>query len=204
MEIPQDNFQPDYKEKKQLSLSEIQTLALRLPDFVSKPIDNLSLPEIQAMCTSFFTECIKSKRLPTMTGLANALGTTRHNLLAAYNSDPDIHLTINRAKQAIVEFVETLLLSGRPPIGLIFWLKNNDNWIDKTEISHQNKTMAEILEDLEKNHQIINQSNPLSQSPTPQENIIEYDQSNIEPDADFQSEPLEGQTMADEQLVQNS
>lgn len=167
MENSLNNFQPDYKEKKQLSLSEIQSLALRLPDFISKPIESLSLPEIQAMCTSFFAECIKSKRLPTMTGLANALGTTRHNLLSAYNSDPDINLTINRCKQSIIEFVETLLLSGRPPIGLIFWLKNNDNWIDKTEISHQNKTMAEILEDLEKSHQIINQSNPLNQSPLP-------------------------------------
>ena len=146
-----------------LTLSEIQKLSLQLPNFAQKAITTFDINDLKALVTAYFTDCIKTQRLPTMTGLALALGTTRNDLLSAFNSDHEINHIISVAKQTVVQFVESLLLSGRPPVGLIFWLKNNDSWIDKNEIVHANKSMAEILDELEKSNTIINANNPLNQ-----------------------------------------
>jgi hypothetical protein len=118
--------------------------------------------ELVAVLRYYFEECRKNNRLPTFTGIARNLGVTRHQLLSASHEDPQLRNIIQHAKQTVIEYVEEMLLAGRPPIGLIFWLKNNDNWIDKTEVSHNDKTMAEILRELETQGTLINASNPLS------------------------------------------
>lgn len=152
--------------KPRIPLEDLPKLALAKPDFTSLENTTFSAEDIKDKVTYYFNLCIAENSLPTFTGLARTLGVSRHDLLSTYNPDPIIQSIINKSKQVIVEHVEKLLLSGRPPIGLIFWLKNNDFWIDKTEVVSNNKSMAEIMNDLEQNGTVINQSNPLNNDPS--------------------------------------
>lgn len=104
--------------------------------------------QIYSAVMAYFTDVKNNKKQPSMTGLALSLGITRSDLLSASNNDPQIQSIVNRAKMIIVDYVEQALLSGRPPVGLIFWLKNNDNWVDKTEVAHTTKSAADILREL--------------------------------------------------------
>jgi hypothetical protein len=67
----------------------------------------------------------------TMTGLAEALNLSRQALMEYKNSDR-FGDTIKKARQKVEKSVEILLLN-KGHIGIIFNLKNNFNWKDKTE-----------------------------------------------------------------------
>lgn len=78
------------------------------------------------------TKKVMSKQIPyTITGLANALDTTRETLLD-YEERDGFSDTIKRAKVKIENFVELSLFGGNAT-GPIFNLKNNYGWKDKTE-----------------------------------------------------------------------
>jgi len=145
-------------EKK--SLQELKILSLKVPVLSSKTV--LTKEDLSLVIKAYFQECINENRPPTMSGLAMTLGTTRHELITAEHNNPEFQTILQLARQTIIEYVEELLIAGKPPQGLIFWLKNNDQWIDRTEVVKGTKTMAEVLKDLEMDGQLKNASNPLN------------------------------------------
>lgn len=68
---------------------------------------------------------------PTVSGLAIALGVDRKTL-NNYAQDPNFFPTIKKAKNIIENVIEKKLY-GTAVTGLIFNLKNNFDWKDKTE-----------------------------------------------------------------------
>jgi hypothetical protein len=75
----------------------------------------------------------KESVTPTISGLAVHLDTSRETLLE-YEDRPEFVDTIKRAKQTIEAMTESLLVNGgAQPAGVIFNLKNNYGWRDKTE-----------------------------------------------------------------------
>lgn len=136
--------------KKRRSTEELKKIALDLTPYEPvKPLINFTPETLKTTLLSYFKSCIAKELLPTMTGVAMLLNMTRRELITYYHSDPEIMRAVKTATQIVVEHVERLILSGRPPVGLIFWLKNNDDWVDRTEVVKHNKTMDEILKDLE-------------------------------------------------------
>jgi hypothetical protein len=102
---------------------------------------------------------------PIVCGLAVALNTCRQTLLN-YEEDAEFLDTskkderaidlIKSAKQRIQSYTEQKLFGGAPPAGVIFNLKNNYNWKDKTEVKQTGEPQQNTL--------IIQQPNP---SPKP-------------------------------------
>lgn len=68
----------------------------------------------------------------TVTGLAVYLDTSRETLIN-YEERNEFFDTIKKAKDKIHNFAEEQLFVGRNQAGTIFNLKNNWNWVDKTE-----------------------------------------------------------------------
>jgi hypothetical protein len=84
----------------------------------------------------------REARIPTVSGLAYALDTSRQTLLD-YQATDEYFDTIKRAKQFIEAAVEALLVNGGVvPSGVIFNLKNNYGWVDKSEVSVTDKANA--------------------------------------------------------------
>lgn len=80
---------------------------------------------------------------PTVTGLAMAMGSGRKLLIEyedrglgenATQFERDFRNTIKAAKETIQVFNEELLSGGAPAAGVIFSLKNNWGWVDKSEV----------------------------------------------------------------------
>jgi hypothetical protein len=67
----------------------------------------------------------------TVSGLALFLGFVSTQSLLEYEQSPKYGAVIKKAKTRIENQMETRLQQGRPPIGLIFALKNRFNWQDK-------------------------------------------------------------------------
>ena len=68
----------------------------------------------------------------TITGLAVFLNTTRETL-TDYEAKKKFSDTIKRTKEKIHAYAEEALFIGKNPAGVIFNLKNNWGWKDKTE-----------------------------------------------------------------------
>lgn len=116
--------------------------------------------ELENNIDQYFLICDKEKKIPTITGLAYHLDTTRKTLLEYENSDKNSMLkrvedsakdryinTIKRAKARIEMEYEQALFNKNSVVGAIFTLKNNYNWVDKQEIQQTNKTIEVTLED---------------------------------------------------------
>lgn len=117
--------------------------------------------KLQKKIDDFFKECKKQNIIPTVTGLAVVLDTSRKVLLDYENYcehddklktldetvKRDISNTIKRAKARIEAEYEQQLLGAKNPAGAIFTLKNNYDWKDKQEIEQTNKTIEVTLED---------------------------------------------------------
>lgn len=140
------------------SLTDLKQMAVTMPIFFKPQLNTAE--DVLAMLTGYFNNCIASNRPPTMTGLSKALGVSRQALLQSRHDDPEFQHLIEVAKVSIIEYVEEMLLSGKASINLIFWLKNNADWIDKTEVATTNKTASEILRELERSGQIIDGNKP--------------------------------------------
>lgn len=91
----------------------------------------------------FFIECKEENRVPTITGLAVKLDTTRRTLLDYENQivktlddniKKEISHTIKKAKARIESEYEQALMDRGKTTGAIFTLKNNYGWQDKQEI----------------------------------------------------------------------
>lgn len=93
------------------------------------------------------------RQVPTMTGLALAIGMNRKTLCDYDNRDKHLGNTvkglsysdvIDRARTRIEAAMEQLLYTNKgSAAGIIFGLKNNYSWVDKTET--ENKTITQDL-----------------------------------------------------------
>lgn len=103
-----------------------------------RPLKFKTVKELQDAVDLYFINCTdpedenKYIRPLTITGLANALDTSRETLLE-YEERPEFVDTIKRAKGKIHQYVEEYLFNGKNQTSAIFNLKNNYGWKDKTE-----------------------------------------------------------------------
>ena len=95
-----------------------------------------AVEEMEKIIEDYFDLCNK-KHLPyTVSGLAIALDMTRETLLR-YEEQNEFSDTIKRAKQRVEGYAEMCLFRGGGiATGVIFSLKNNFGWKDKTEIDN--------------------------------------------------------------------
>lgn len=96
-----------------------------------RPPKYTSEEEVQRIIDDYFANCFAEERPPTVTGLALALDMTRQGL-CDYGNKEQFADTIKKGKQRVELFLEERLYSGAPA-GVIFNLKNNYKWKDKTE-----------------------------------------------------------------------
>ncbi|MET3699524.1 DNA-packaging protein gp3 [Bacillus oleivorans] len=82
----------------------------------------------------------------TISGLAHFLGTNRQTLLN-YEERDEFFDTIKRAKAKIEAFVEESLWTPKVTAGVIFNLKNNFGWVDKSELQQSGETTHNIKTD---------------------------------------------------------
>lgn len=108
---------------------------------VGRPPKFESVEQLQNLIDAYFESCWEINndgkniqvRPYTITGLANALDTTRETLLD-YQEKDEFSDTIKRAKSIVEQYVEEYLFTGKNQTGAIFNLKNNyKGWKDKTE-----------------------------------------------------------------------
>jgi hypothetical protein len=155
MQTPELILNPSYQNNKYQShsvkiipLTEFSPTSIDKNEFDQKRHDPKFITVFQEILEGYFKMCIREDMVPTMTDLANLFHTDRLSFLRSYVNDPILGPLFLSASQHLIAHVERLLLSGKSPIGLIFWLKNNANWIDKHEFINQNKTIGEILDEI--------------------------------------------------------
>ena len=94
--------------------------------------------ELKGKITSFFNKYEKSGRIPTIEMLGVHLGMGRKSILN-YQGDSRFKKIITDAKDKITAFkVEAMLNGEGSTAGIIFDLKNNAGFKDKTEVEQTN------------------------------------------------------------------
>lgn len=121
---------------------------------VGRPLKFQSIEELESLIDEYF-ETDEGKNTPTVTGLALALDTTRKTLLDYCERDDELSYPIKKAKARVERKLE-ISLYGNNVTGLIFNLKNNFGWRDRTETD------------------ITTDSQPLSGLQVPQEKVQEF------------------------------
>jgi len=90
---------------------------------------------MQLHIDKFFVMCEAKKLTPTLTGLAFFLDMDRMTLVR-YSHKEQFYITIKRAKSRCeAAAVQHLFKNAGQVAGIIFSLKNNYGWEDKTEVS---------------------------------------------------------------------
>lgn len=108
--------------------------------------------ELVNVISSYFKSLEVNNTPPTVSGLGLFLNMSRYQLKTFPQSHPFAPF-IKKALQYIEEYAERQLFEPKPPTGVMFSLKNNFDWQDKTEIQlTHNKSMAEIIEELNNNN----------------------------------------------------
>jgi len=98
-----------------------------------RPLKFKTPEELENAVNQYFAECEVKEKPKTMSGLALALGIDRKTLVNYSNKDGYFH-TIKRARQIVEQQNEEMLVSGKgSATGIIFNMKNNFGWVDKTE-----------------------------------------------------------------------
>ena len=109
--------------------------------------------QLQKDIDNFFINCKENNLVPTITGLAVALDTTRRTLLDYENLivktlpediKQEISHTIKKAKTKIEFGYEQALFDKGKTTGAIFTLKNNYGWADKQEIVTTNNNLVDL------------------------------------------------------------
>lgn len=91
----------------------------------------VDIKALQKAIDAYFKSADSREEPYTVSGLTLALGFVDTQSLRDYAHSPKYALIIKKAQTRIENNMETRLLSGKPPIGLIFALKNRFNWQDK-------------------------------------------------------------------------
>jgi hypothetical protein len=123
----------------------------------------------------YFELCKKAKKVPSLTGLALYLGTTRMALTEYSKTDEYGDLVI-QAKLRCENVLEERMINGTPPTGIIFILKNNYGWKDKVEVDQTiNGTisLASLFDQASKVRQLQNTSNVIDAEVVEQPALID-------------------------------
>jgi len=97
---------------------------------VGKPLKHTP-DDVRTRIDAYFSRQDEQQRPYTVTGLAHAIGMDREQLIN-YGNKEEFADAIKEAKRKVHEFAEERLFSGNAT-GVIFNLKNNWGWKDKTE-----------------------------------------------------------------------
>ena len=98
-----------------------------------RPLKFETPEELENAVNQYFAECEVKEKPKTMSGLALALEIDRKTLVNYSNKDEYFH-TIKKARQIVEQQNEEMLVSGKGnATGIIFNMKNNFGWVDKTE-----------------------------------------------------------------------
>lgn len=98
---------------------------------------------------------IPDPQLPTMTGLALALGISRKSLVD-YSERDEFCASIMEAKQFVESLMEKELARGTGQVtGIMFNLKNNYGWTDEHIVDNRNTNVNDILDRIEKGKKVI-------------------------------------------------
>lgn len=107
-----------------------------------------TVEQIQAHIDNYF-HSLKIDQPPTITGLGLWLNLTRQGLVE-YGEKEIFSDTIKKAKQRVEQYNEERLHSGKAPAGVIFNLKNNFRWEDKTSQDVNSTTKIVYIDKEEK------------------------------------------------------
>ena len=119
-----------------------------------------TLKEIEANIAAYFKRQDEEQRPYTVTGLANALNMDRDQLIN-YGNKEEFSNAIKEAKRKVHEYAEERLF-GTSATGVIFSLKNNWGWKDKSEVENNaivvhrlvsEKRAKEIAQEILKAHE---------------------------------------------------
>lgn len=104
-----------------------------------RPLKFKSVQELEDLIEAYFKNCEDNKDVPTITGLAVELDTTRRTLIdyeeKYHEKDQGYSHAIKKAKARIEAALESNALANKVnPTIAIFSLKNNYGWKDRTEI----------------------------------------------------------------------
>jgi len=124
----------------------------RIPEVVvnGRPLKIKTPEQLQQIVDKYFNDCdsrvleiydsnkhavlkVNSPEPYTMSGLAYAMGMDRAGILN-YGRRLKFFSIIKKAKDLVNKDVELRLMEGKNVVGAIFSLKNNFNWVDKTEV----------------------------------------------------------------------
>ena len=110
------------------------------PLFKNKEVLQAKIDAYFASCYRFneeinMNECIRPL---TISGLAVELETSRQTLIN-YEEKDEFFDTIKKAKQRIENWTEEQLYRNTQVTGVIFNLKNNYDWKDKSEVDNNTK-----------------------------------------------------------------
>jgi hypothetical protein len=126
-------------------------LAIKRP---GQPAKFTKAEDMQVKIDEYFQSAITETETgqlfrPTMTGLARTLNMTREALYL-YGKRDEFFNTVTQARAIVEEALEAHLY-GTAVTGVIFNLKNNFKWKDKTEVENTNLTGLEskYLKDLQ-------------------------------------------------------
>lgn len=111
----------------------------------------ISEAKLQAKIDKYFEK--KKKGIISMTGLALHLGVTRKTLANYSKTDRVGHL-LEMAKLRCENLLEERMIQGVPPTGMIFTLKNNYGWVDKTEVDQNIKGTVSLSALFDKAQQV--------------------------------------------------
>jgi len=96
-----------------------------------RPLSYKTVEELETAVNKYFADCEIKTEHPTVSGLAVALNVDRKTI-TNYQDKPEYFPTIKAAKARIEAHLEQCLF-GSSVTGVIFNLKNNFEWRDKTE-----------------------------------------------------------------------
>lgn len=115
---------------------------------VGRPKRFKKVEELEEAINTYFQNCIDTNRPFTMTGLAMACKVDRKTL-TNYGKDDEFFPTVKRARQLVeMSLEERLVVRETFTPGLIFNLKNNAGWVDKSETDLNHKLDRPILDNI--------------------------------------------------------
>jgi hypothetical protein len=107
-----------------------------------------------ALVEEYFAKCVEDGRKPTLTGISLHLGFCDKETFGSYHAVSfEFARTVNKARMRIEENRHQLLVNNKTfTPGIIFDLKNNHGWKDKTEtefgVSNDLKTLLATVSEL--------------------------------------------------------
>ncbi len=100
--------------------------------------------EMEEAISIYFKNCEKENRPITFSGLAYSIGLSRQGLLN-YSKDERFFDTIKKAREYVeMTLEERLIGTSGVATGIIFNLKNNYGWKDKSEIDANVNTEIKV------------------------------------------------------------